>query len=111
MVFQQGSRKTGDRKRRGFRRYRAYLAPPEVIDIARTRCVLEKQPVDLQRFIELTHRTMQQYSLFSTCLESEYHGTYRNSREIRAEIQAESGSDQTGCLNQYLEFSSWGDDT
>lgn len=55
MAVQYGSGESDDRKRRGLRRYRAYLAPPEVIDIARTHCVLEKQPVDLPRFIDLIH--------------------------------------------------------
>ena len=83
MVFRQGRRKFGDRgvhfspahpelprqllhrwvRRKEtdnkyqsvLRKYGPYLASPEVIDIARTRLVLEKQRVDLRRFIDLIH--------------------------------------------------------
>lgn len=80
MVVQYESGESGDRKRRGFRRYRGYLAPSEVIDFTRTHCILEKQLVDLHRFIDPIHRKTQKQSFSSTRLGSEYHGTYRHSR-------------------------------
>src|SRR6267143_6692693 len=74
----------------------------------RERRVLEQHRVDRLRFIERIHGNTRNVPFSRNTLESEYHGTHRNSREIPARIQTESRDDQTSGPSQRVGGSSHG---